>query len=119
MPTARVGHEERGGLRTGLLSFRFPHHGLDIVGRGAKPLLGALFGEPIAGADLNPSRTGMAGSLDLGGLQFISGLSQAPGSIEPADWAVGVVERIQRRRDSLNGVLGGHDHSLFDNPPRQ
>jgi hypothetical protein len=30
-----------------------------------------------------------------------------------------VVERIQRRRDSLNGVLGGHDHSLFDNPPRQ
>ena len=60
-------------------------------------LLGALFGESVARADLTPRRTGLAGGLNLGGLQFLSRFSQLPGSIEPAHRSVGDVESAERR----------------------
>ena len=60
-------------------------------------LLGALFGESVARADLTPRRTGLAGGLNLGGLQVLGRFSQAPGGVKPANRAVGDVESAERR----------------------
>jgi hypothetical protein len=88
---------------------------MGLLAGSSKALLGALLGESVARADLDPGGSGLAGGLNLGGLQFLGRFSQEPGSIESADRSVGNVEGVERRGDPLDGALGGHDHSLFDN----
>jgi hypothetical protein len=46
--------------------------------RSPEALLGALLGESVARADLIPRGTGLAGGLNLGGLQFLRRFSQPP-----------------------------------------
>ena len=90
-------------------------NGLGLVASSSEALLGALFGESVARADLIPGGTGLAGGLNLGGLQLLGRFSQAPGSFESANRSVGDVESAERRSDPPDGTLGGHHHSVFDN----
>jgi hypothetical protein len=73
-----------------------------------------LLGESVARADLDPRSSGLAGGLDLSGLQFVCRFSQAPGGFEPADRPVGGVESAERSKDPLGRTLGSHRHSVFD-----
>src|ERR1700722_4194706 len=82
-------------------------------------LLGALLGESVARADLVPRSTGLAGGLNLGGLQFLCRFSQLPGSVEPAYRSVGDVERAERCGDPPDETLGGHHHSVSTTDPSQ
>jgi hypothetical protein len=82
-------------------------------------LLSTLFREPVAGADLNPGGTGLAGGVDLGGLQFLSRLSKTPGGVESAYWAVGAIEFLERSDDPLDRTFGGHDDSVSTKPSGQ
>jgi hypothetical protein len=91
------------------------HCWLGLVAGGPEALLGALLGEPVARADLVPRGAGLAGGLDLAGLEFLGRFSQAPGSVKPAHRPVGDVEGAERGKDPLDGTLGGHQHSLVDN----
>jgi hypothetical protein len=84
----------------------------------SEALLGTLLGEPVALADLNPRDPGLAGGLDLGGLQFLCGFSQAPGGLEPADRPVGDVEGAERGQDPLDRTLGCHQYSVVDSRSR-
>ena len=56
--------------------------GLGLLADGPETLLGALLGQPVARADLEPGGPGLAGGLDLGGLQFLGRLAQAAGGVE-------------------------------------
>lgn len=93
-------------------------NGLGLVASSPEALLGALFGESVARADLIPGGPGLAGGLNLGGLQLLCRFSKLPGSPESADRSVGDVESAERRGDPPDGILGGHHHSVFDNRPR-
>jgi hypothetical protein len=75
-------------------------------------LLGALFGQSVARADLVPRGAGLAGGLNLGGLQLLCRFSQPPGSVEPAHRSVGDVESAERRGDPPQETLWGHCHSV-------
>ena len=98
-----------------LLPFRRRSNGLGLVASSSEALLGALFGESVARADLIPGGTGLAGGLNLGGLQLLGRFSQVPRSFESANRSVGDVESAERRGDPPDGTLGGHHHSVFDN----
>ena len=102
------------GRRLGLLGSRLRGNGLGLVAGSPEALLGTLLGESVARADLNPRGSGLAGGLNLGGLQFVCRFSQAPGGFEPADRPVGGVESAERSQDPLGRTLGGHAHSVFD-----
>ena len=78
-------------------------------------MLGALLGESVARADLVPRGSGLAGGLNLGGLQLLCRFSQEPGGFESANGSVGDVESAERSMDPFDRVLGGHQLSLFDN----
>jgi hypothetical protein len=80
------------------------------VARGPEALLGALLGQSVARADLIPRGTGLAGGLDLGGLQILCRFSQPPGSVEPAHRPVGDVQGAERRGNPPQETLGGHWH---------
>jgi len=88
--------------------------GFGLVAGGPEALLRTLLGKPVARADLDPRGSGLAGGLNLGGLQFLCRFSQAPGGFEPADRPVGGVESAERSQDPLGETLGGHRHSVFD-----
>jgi ATP-binding cassette, subfamily B, bacterial len=119
-----------GGVYAGLYRTQFaPQAALRFAGPGPGPgpgagcgllvgspeaLLGTLLGKPVARADLDPRGPGLAGGLNLGGLQFLCRFSQAPGRFEPAHRLVGGVESAQRGKDPLDRTLGGHGTSLFD-----
>ncbi len=98
-----------------LLPFWRRSNGLGLVASSSEALLRALFGESVARADDIPGGTGLAGGLNLGGLQLLGRFSQVPGSFESADRSVGGVESVERRGDPPDGTLGGHHHSVFDN----
>jgi len=85
---------------------------LGLVASSPEALLGALFRESVARADLIPGGAGLAGGLNLGGFQLLCRFSQLPGSFESADRSVGDVESGERRGDPLDGTLGGHRHSV-------
>ena len=86
--------------------------GLRLGARRPEALLGALLGQSVARADLIPGGTGLAGGLNLVGLQLLGRFSQPPGSVEPAHRSVGDVQRAERRGDPPDGILGGHHHSV-------
>jgi hypothetical protein len=90
---------------------------LGLIAGSSKALLGALLGESVARADLIPRGSGLAGGLNLGRLQFLGRFSQESGGFESADGSVGNVEGAERCSDPLDGTLGGHPYSLFDNQP--
>src|SRR5882724_8733919 len=71
------------GHRLGLLGSRRRGNGLGLVASSPEALLGTLLGESVARADLDPRGSGLAGGLNLGGLQFLGRFSQAPGGFEP------------------------------------
>ena len=100
---------------TSLLPIWRRSNGLGLGAGSSKALLGALFGESVARADLIPGGTGLAGGLYLGGLQLLCRFSQLPGNFEPANRPVGDVESAERRSDPPDGILGGHRHRVFDN----
>ena len=100
------------GHRAGLLPFWCCGNRLGLVAGSSKALLGALFGESVARADLIPSGTGLAGGLNLGGLQLFCRFSQLPGSVESANRSVGGVESAERGSNPPDGILGGHHHSV-------
>ena len=103
------------GHRTSLLPFWRRSNGLGLAAGRPKALLGALLGESVARADLIPRDTGLAGGLDLDGLQVLGRFSQLPGDFESANRSVGDVESAERCGDPPDGILGGHRHSVFDN----
>jgi len=80
-------------------------------------LLGSLFGESVARADLVPSGAGLAGGVNLGDLQVLCDFSETPGGFESAKGSVGGVECIDRRGDPLDKALGGHDESVSTADP--
>ena len=88
-----------------LLAFWRRSSGLGLIAGSPEALLGALFGESVARADLIPGGAGLAGGLNLGGLQLLCRFSQLPGSCESADWSVGDVEGAERRSDPPTGLL--------------
>ena len=114
--TLRVFTEDKGRLLcchwAGLLLFWRCGNGLGLLASSPEALLGALFSESVARADLVPGGTGLAGGLNLGGLQFLCRFSQLPGSFEPANRSVGDVESAERRGDPPDGIPGGHHHSV-------
>ena len=117
--------QDVGGWGTRGLSRRFgllaPWHrgsGFGLVAGGPEALLRTLLGKPVACADLNPRGSGLAGSLNLGGLQFLCRFSQVPGGFESAHRPVGDVESAERSGDPLNRTLGGHQVSVVDNRSR-
>jgi hypothetical protein len=87
-------------------------NGLGLAACGPEALLGALFGQSVARADLTPGGTGLAGGLNLGRLQILCRFSQPPGSVEPAHRPVGDVQGAERRGDPPQETLRGHDHSV-------
>ena len=103
------------GRRVCLLPLLHRSNGLGLVASSPEALLSALFGEPVARADLIPGGPGLAGGLDLGGLQLLCRFSQLPGSCESANRPIGDVESAERRGDPPDGILGRHHHSVFDN----
>ena len=82
--------------------------GLLPVAGSPEALLGALLGEPVARADLDPGDPGLAGGLNLGALKFLGRFPQPPGGLEPADRPVGGVESAERGEDPLDRTLGSH-----------
>ena len=73
--------------------------------RSPEALLGALFGQSVARANLVPRSAGLAGGLNLGRLQLLCRFSQPPGSIEPAHRPVGDVQSAERRGDPPQETL--------------
>jgi hypothetical protein len=106
------------GHRLSFRAFRGRGSSLGVVAGTSEALLGTLLGEPVGRANLNPRGSGLAGGLNLGGLQLLCRFSQAPGGLEPADGPVGGVEGAERSKDPLDRALGGHGHSVFDSWPR-
>lgn len=100
--------------RFGLLAPWHRGSGFGLVAGGPEALLRTLLGKPVARADLNPRGSGLAGSLNLGGLQFLCRFSQVPGGFESAHRPVGDVESAERSGDPLNRTLGGHQVSVVD-----
>jgi len=101
--------------RFGLLARRHRGSGFGLVTGAPEALLRTLLGQPVARADLNPRGSGLAGGLDLGGLQFLCRFSQAPGGFESAHRPVGDVESAKCSGDPLDKTLGGHQVSVVDN----
>lgn len=89
--------------------------GFGLVAGGPEALLRTLLGKPVAGADLIPRGSGLAGGLNLGGLQFLCRFSQAPGGFESAHRPVGDAEGAERSGDPLDRIFGGHQVSVVDN----
>ena len=92
--------------------------GFGLVAGGPEALLRTLLGKPVARADVNPRGSGLAGGLNLGGLQFLGRFSQPPGGFESAHRPVGGVESAERCGDPLDRILGGHQVSVVDNRRR-
>src|ERR1700733_6659354 len=111
---ARAPKASGSGRRLRLLGVRVRGRGLGLVADSPEALLGTLLGKSVARADLHPRGSGLAGGLNLGGLQLLGRFSQAPGGVEPADRPGGDVEVAERGEYPLDGVLGGHLHSVFD-----
>ena len=104
--------------RFGLLAPGRCGRGFGLVVGGPEALLRTLLGKPVARADLNPRGSGLAGGLNLGGLQFLCRFSQAPGGFESAHRPVGDVESAERSGDPLDRAFGGHQVSVVDNRRR-
>lgn len=80
--------------------------------RSPEALLGTLFSKSVTRADLFPGGTGLAGGLDLSGLQFLCGFAKAPCGVQPGHLPVSGIEVTERRSDPPDGPLGGHHHSV-------